>query len=75
MFTPQFVNVSANTVVSFVFVSPGNHSVSESSFATPCEPVDGGFSSGFVPTLADGTSGSWNLTVTDDTQGASFHRL
>ena len=57
-----------NTVVTFQFVAL-NHSVSQSSFATPCEPLDGGFNSGFVP-VGDG-QGTWNLTVTDVSQRKS----
>ena len=70
-FDPQFVDAPANSVVTFNFVG-GNHSVSQSSFATPCEPVDGGFSSGFVP--VGNNTGSWNLTITDDTKGTCRSR-
>ena len=68
-FNPQFVTITQpNTVVTFQFVAL-NHSVSQSSFATPCEPLDGGFNSGFVP-VGDG-QGTWNLTVTDVSQRKS----
>ena len=62
-FDPQFINVTQpNTVVTFQFVA-ANHSVAQSTFATPCAPLANGFNSGFVP-VGNGT-GSWNLTVTD----------
>lgn len=67
-FDPQFVNATKGSVITFVFAA-ANHSVAESSFATPCEPVASGFNSGFVP-ITDNTPGVWNLTVTDDTTRA-----
>ncbi|KAI0744094.1 hypothetical protein C8Q80DRAFT_1272680 [Daedaleopsis nitida] len=70
MFTPQFVNAAKGSVITFQFVA-ANHSVAESSFATPCEPLEGGFDSGFVPFT--GEPGVWNLTVTDDTTPIWFY--
>ena len=68
-FDPQFINVTQpNTVVTFQFVA-ANHSVAQSSFATPCEPLQDGFNSGFAP-VGNGT-GFWNLTVTDVTSRES----
>ncbi|KAI0773612.1 hypothetical protein C8Q74DRAFT_1368184 [Fomes fomentarius] len=73
-FDPQFVNATANSVITFVFTG-GNHSVSQSSFAKPCEPLADGFSSGFVPVVSagPGNSGTWNLTVTDDSKAIWFY--
>jgi plastocyanin len=68
VFTPSSVNVSAGDVVNFRWVgSPGNHSVTQSSFAQPCDPLSGGFDSGFVFTPANITTGfaEWNLTITN----------
>ncbi|KAJ7448348.1 hypothetical protein FB451DRAFT_1053866, partial [Mycena latifolia] len=47
---------------------PGNHSVTESSFATPCKPINGGFDSGFISAeeAEDGRFRTWNYTVTND---------
>ncbi|KAI0773613.1 hypothetical protein C8Q74DRAFT_769496 [Fomes fomentarius] len=70
-FDPPFVNATANSVITFVFTG-GNHSVSQSSFATPCEPIADGFSSGFVPVPANQT-GTWELTVTDDSKAIWFY--
>ncbi|KAI0687254.1 hypothetical protein C8Q76DRAFT_299929 [Earliella scabrosa] len=70
-FEPQFINVTQpNTVVTFQFVA-ANHSVAQSTFATPCAPLANGFNSGFVP-VGNGT-GSWNLTVTDVTTPIWFY--
>lgn len=63
MFTPQFINATKGSVITFMFAA-ANHSVAESSFATPCEPLANGFNSGFVPFTDE--PGVWNLTVTDD---------
>ncbi|KAI0751773.1 hypothetical protein C8Q80DRAFT_1251961 [Daedaleopsis nitida] len=71
-FDPQFVNATKGSVITFQFVA-ANHSVAESSFVTPCQPVDGGFNSGFVPIAANNTPGVWNLTVTDDTAPVWFY--
>ncbi|KAI0773611.1 hypothetical protein C8Q74DRAFT_1368183 [Fomes fomentarius] len=73
-FRPPFVDVSANTILMFHFTGgPGNHSISQSSFETPCEPLEGGFSSGFVPVPPGATEVQWNLTVTDDTEAIWFY--
>jgi hypothetical protein len=50
-------------------ISPGNHSVSQSSFGSPCEPLAGGFDSGWV-SVPESLSPppEWNLTITDDSK-------
>ena len=50
--------------------SPGNHSVTQSLFGSPCQPLSGGFDSGFiyVPTGLSSDFPEWNLTITDDSQ-------
>jgi hypothetical protein len=46
--------------------SPGNHSVTQSSFAAPCTPLTGGFDSGLIFTPAGVTGfAEWNLTITN----------
>lgn len=48
-------------------LSPGNHSVTQSTFANPCQPEAGGFDSGWVQILDPETEiPEWNLTITDD---------
>ncbi len=52
--------------------SPGNHSVTQSSFAAPCTPLAGGFDSGWILLPdAPSTPPLWNLTITDDTKRKS----
>ena len=54
-------------------VSPGNHTVTQSTFANPCELEAGGFDSGwvFVP-AGEKVIPEWNLTITDDSKRLSF---
>jgi hypothetical protein len=50
--------------------SPGNHTVTQSSFADPCQLLSGGFDSGWISVPAGTSSGfaEWNLTITDATK-------
>ncbi|KAI0706875.1 hypothetical protein C8T65DRAFT_708699 [Cerioporus squamosus] len=67
-FDPPFVNVTeANSTVTFIFDgNPGNHTVAQSTFAKPCEPLEGGFNSGFFfVNSSSGPFGTWTLTITD----------
>ncbi|RDX43054.1 hypothetical protein OH76DRAFT_1488152 [Lentinus brumalis] len=65
-FDPPHVNVTeVNSTVTFIFRKPGNHTVAQSSYAKPCEPLDGGFNSGFFFVDSSSGTGTWNLTITD----------
>ncbi|RPD62176.1 hypothetical protein L226DRAFT_571536 [Lentinus tigrinus ALCF2SS1-7] len=67
-FDPPFVNITQpNSTVTFIFDGvPGNHTVAQSTFANPCEPMEGGFNSGFFfVNSSSGPFGTWTLTVTD----------
>ena len=46
--------------------SPGNHSITQSSFESPCDPLGNGFDSGniFIPDTTGGFP-TWNLTITN----------
>jgi len=48
--------------------SGNNHTVTQSSFSSPCQPLSGGFDSGFIYIPSGVKSGfpEWNLTITDD---------
>ncbi|KAK0715208.1 hypothetical protein B0H67DRAFT_488705 [Lasiosphaeris hirsuta] len=52
------------TVVEFLF-NPRNHTVTQSSFEKPCQPLDGGFSSGFVATTASPSGASFKIVIAD----------
>jgi len=54
-FTPSSVNASAGDQIEFVFY-PKNHTVTQSTFANPCQAMSNGTDSGFMPT--NSTSGS-----------------
>ncbi|EJF59161.1 hypothetical protein DICSQDRAFT_89642 [Dichomitus squalens LYAD-421 SS1] len=75
-FTPQSITASQGSVVTFVFDAPGSmHNVAQSSFATPCEPVQNGFNSGFTPgpAASGDTPATWNLTITDVSKPIWFY--
>ncbi|KAJ7433628.1 hypothetical protein B0H11DRAFT_757679 [Mycena galericulata] len=67
-FIPNSITASNGSVVTFQFSGiPGNHSVTQSSFASPCEPLAGGFDSGWILIEAKTTPlPEWNLTITND---------
>ncbi|KZS86729.1 hypothetical protein SISNIDRAFT_393720, partial [Sistotremastrum niveocremeum HHB9708] len=56
-YTPNSLQASQNDIIQFVFSgSPGLHSVTQSNFENPCQPLPGGFSSGFV-SVSSGSQG------------------
>ncbi|KNZ76192.1 hypothetical protein J132_11312 [Termitomyces sp. J132] len=67
---PVLNNITNGTTITFRFTgAPGNHSVTQSTFLDPCNPLAGGFDSGWVniPTNNASTSPEWNLTITNAT--------
>ncbi|KAJ8516542.1 hypothetical protein ONZ45_g6160 [Pleurotus djamor] len=65
-FNPSSVTASQGDTVTFKFTgAPGNHSVTQSSFASPCTPLEGGFDSGWVSIPQSNVSQSpeWVLTI------------
>jgi plastocyanin len=66
-FTPSSVNASTGDTVTFVF-NPKNHTVTQSSFAAPCQPMSGGVDSGFQPVTANASNvPSFSVTVNSTT--------
>ncbi|KAJ7055588.1 Cupredoxin, partial [Mycena amicta] len=67
--------VSANLGDTILFVFGGDfHSVSQGSFDTPCQRLDGGFDSGFRgrgPNFADPTP-IWSITITNASEPIWF---
>jgi plastocyanin len=51
-FTPEAIAADAGDMVVYHF-NPKNHTVTQSSFAGPCTPKEGGFNSGFNPVGPD----------------------
>ncbi|KAJ7744746.1 hypothetical protein DFH07DRAFT_749283, partial [Mycena maculata] len=67
-YSPNNIPAPNGTIVSFQFSGfPGNHTVTQSTFASPCEPAAGGFDSGWVfVNSSQKTPPTWNLTITND---------
>ncbi|KAI0031702.1 Cupredoxin [Vararia minispora EC-137] len=66
-YEPPCVNASVGDVVTFVFKQK-NHTVTQSSFGSPCTSLNGGFDTGFIPVAANNTNGPFpiaQLTVQD----------
>jgi len=75
-FVPPSVNATKGSIVTFRFsgLIAGNHTVTQGSFDSPCESLDGGFNSGWIYIPPNTTSGfpEWNLTITNDTKPIWF---
>ncbi|KAJ7090318.1 hypothetical protein B0H15DRAFT_838101 [Mycena belliarum] len=54
-YTPNFVTANVGDIVQFTFKQK-NHTITQSTLASPCTPMEGGFDSGFVPVAADATA-------------------
>ncbi|KAJ7056071.1 hypothetical protein C8F01DRAFT_1029582, partial [Mycena amicta] len=65
-FSPNVITAPNGTVITFKFSgTPGNHSVTQSTFANPCQGMDDGFDSGFI--MGNGLEPpTWNYTVKND---------
>jgi hypothetical protein len=73
---PQIPKAANGSVITFEFTgAPGNHSITQSSFANPCTAMAGGFDSGWVliPEAGLGPAPTFNLTITDDTKPIWFY--
>lgn len=60
-FMPNQVNASVGDTVEFIF-GPVNHTVTQSSFAAPCQPMANGLDSNFQP-VATGAANVPSFTV------------
>ncbi|KAF8489785.1 Cupredoxin [Russula emetica] len=70
-FNPPSVNASTGDTVTFVF-NPKNHTVTQSTFAAPCQPMSNGVDSDFQPVAANATNvPSFSVTV-NNTQPVWF---
>lgn len=63
-YNPPSLEAQVGTEIEFDFF-PKNHTVTQSSFADPCHPLEGGFFSGFVPTKDSPSGTSFTITVAD----------
>jgi plastocyanin len=66
-FDPPSINATNGDTVTFVFY-PKNHTVTQSTFAAPCQAMSGGTDSSFQPVTANATNvPSYSLTVNNTT--------
>ncbi|KAF9064202.1 hypothetical protein BDP27DRAFT_1334003, partial [Rhodocollybia butyracea] len=67
-YDPQTTSAGVNDIINFVFTGLRQHSVTQSSLATPCLPLEGGFNSGLT-SLSNSTDPNeapvWQLQITD----------
>ncbi|KAI9641036.1 hypothetical protein NHQ30_010464 [Ciborinia camelliae] len=70
MFTPQEITAQPGDQVEFQF-SEKNHTVTQSAFDTPCEPIANAINSGFVPATAN-QSVVWTFTMTVENTAPMF---
>lgn len=61
-FTPNNTVAAMGDTVTFHFW-PQDHSVVQASFAAPCEPLEGGFYSGFVPVSSGASPKTFTIDV------------
>ncbi|KAJ7774164.1 hypothetical protein DFH07DRAFT_733097, partial [Mycena maculata] len=72
-FTPPTTSAGLNDTVSFVF-GGDIHSVTQSTFASPCVRLEGGFDSGFAgrgPSFSNAPE-VWNLRITNASEPIWF---
>jgi len=63
IFNPEAISANPGDQVIYTFHQK-NHTVTQSSFAAPCSPLDGGLNSGFMPVAANVTDGFPTFTIT-----------
>jgi len=62
-FNPPQVNATTGDTLQFIFY-PKNHTVTQSTFKAPCQPMSGGVDSGYQPVPANATNApSWTIMV------------
>ncbi|PPQ94503.1 hypothetical protein CVT25_014157 [Psilocybe cyanescens] len=73
-FKPNNFNATNGTTITFQFTgAPGNHSVTQSLFADPCNPAAGGFDSGWVSVPSTPSPvPEFNITITNDSKPIWF---
>jgi len=75
VYTPPSVNATTGDILHFIFEAT-NHTVTQSTFETPCSPLLGGVNTGFnFPVNSSVTSDfpTFDIIVTDDTQPMWFY--
>lgn len=62
-FNPDSLQAAQGDTVTFRFW-PKNHSVAQAAFNNPCQPLNNGFWSGYVPTTSSESVANWTFTYT-----------
>ncbi|KAI0021641.1 hypothetical protein F4780DRAFT_770120 [Xylariomycetidae sp. FL0641] len=65
VFNPSNVTEIIGTVVEFEY-NPMNHSIVQSSFDAPCQPLESGFAAPFVPTNQTSSGVTFEVTITNN---------
>jgi len=67
-YIPSAITAPVGSTIVFTWNAvPGNHTVTQSTATDPCNPLPGGFDSGFLLVEANVTTfPSWNITITND---------
>ncbi|KAJ7910517.1 hypothetical protein B0H13DRAFT_1514018, partial [Mycena leptocephala] len=77
VYRPNTITAPNGTIVVFRFSgTPGNHTVTQSSLRSPCEPLPNGFDSGWV--FVDNSDPNaqppeWHLYIEDDRTPITFY--
>ncbi|KAF9017010.1 hypothetical protein BDZ89DRAFT_1103869 [Hymenopellis radicata] len=72
-FNPTSVTAAVGDVINFEFVAK-NHTLTQSTFAAPCDYPSAGIDSGYVPVAANATEHPvWSLTVNNATAPLWFY--
>ncbi|KAF2195992.1 Cupredoxin [Delitschia confertaspora ATCC 74209] len=72
VFEPSNVQAAEGDTVTFHFW-PKNHSVAQATFAKPCEPMENGFWSGYIPTTSGVASDAFVYKVTNASKPIWFY--
>jgi plastocyanin len=65
-FFPNTLSAKTGDTVTFRFW-PKNHSIVQSTFASPCKPLDGGIWSGFIPSSTGASQDTFQIKIQNDT--------
>lgn len=61
-YSPEAITANVGDVVLFQFMQK-NHTVTQSTFDAPCNKMEGGMDSGFMPNPEGKAGVTWNMTV------------
>jgi len=71
-FTPSSVNATTGDMIQFIF-NPKNHTVTQSTFAAPCQAMANGIDSGFMPVAANATQVPSMMVTINSTDPVWFY--